>query len=173
MFLRLRYLVNANDRAHAMRCVDMLRYFVRHAILGSLKIRCDRRAEFESRPIAPSVFESLGDVWPRVFGFLYQNRGEWTRAPTTGTPMLDPAPRESKHTHFRWSAADIRSQTKNAVRLAICEARKRAVILFQDPFMRTSNPTSRQVAKFLRVHGFREKRRLPTPDFADPDYGSY
>ena len=173
MFLRLRYLANANDRAHAMRCVDTLRIFVRCEILGSLKIGGERELEFEHKPVAPSVLESLGDIWPKVFGYLYQNRGEWTRTPTTGDPMLDPAPRESKHTHFRWSAADVRLQTRNAIRSGICDARNTAVRLFQDPFMRTANPTPRQVSNFLRAHGFRKRRKLPPPVFDQPDYRNY
>ena len=176
MFLRLRYLVNANDRAHAMRCVDTLRIFVQHSILGSVRITHDHKAKFTNKPTAPSVFESLNDIWPRIFGFLYQNRGEWTRTCAPGTPMLSPAPRKSKHAHFRWSKADIRTQTKDAVRLAICDARSRAVRIFKDPFMRNARPSGRQISAFLRRHGFPARRKmhvLPTPNFDDPDYGRY
>ena len=87
--------------------------------------------------------------------------------------MLDPPPRESKHAHFRWSKADIESNTRKAVRLGICEARRNAVMLFQDPFLQTSNPTRKQADKFLRVHGFQKKRKPPTPNFDQPDYGNY
>ena len=76
MFLRLRHMVNSNDRAHAMRCVDTLRIFVQHAILGSVKVTADRKANFTDRPISPSVFESMEVIWPKIFGFLYHNRGE-------------------------------------------------------------------------------------------------
>ena len=173
MFLRLRHMVNSNDRAHAMRCVDTLRVFVQHAILGSVRVTANRKANFTDRPIAPSVFESMEFMWPRVFGFLYQNRGEWTHHSDRGNSVLCLAPKESKHAHFRWSKNDIKTQTKSAVRLAICNARNKTIILFRDPFMRSTRPKSREVSNYLRRHNFGEQRRMPIPNFDKADYGTY
>lgn len=174
MFLRLRYLVNANDRSHALRCMDMLRVFVHSEITGSVKICEKRAAKFARRPVPPSVFDAMHTVWPTIFGYLYRNRGEWqTEACCHTERLLTPVPKQSRHVHFRWEDEDIKARTKLAVRLAKVNARKEVIGLYMDPFMWMSKPKAHQVRKFFKTHGFGKKPEMPTGKFDKWDYGHY